>query len=131
MNECRGLEGETDTVVTFDYDGKIPADYYIDDNSFYTNLSNTPRHRISIVAVDRESNESSTLSFYLTEISPHHIAAIKHWGDVRSPSGEKATEYTLPVCPVSVAILDRAATSHNFTVASDDAEARVVGGLFT
>ena len=42
------------------------------------------------------------------------------------PSGEKATEYTLPVCPVSVAILDRAATSHNFTVASDDAEARVV-----
>ena len=42
------------------------------------------------------------------------------------PSGENATELTLPVCPSRVAIFVRVATSHSFTVSSVDPEANSV-----
>ena len=65
VKECRGLEGEKDTVVEFDYDGVIPSDGF-------TNLSDPPGHKITIEAVDTDGNVSRTY-FTLTEISPHRI----------------------------------------------------------
>ena len=66
---CRGLAGEGDAVVEFDYDGSFWA-------GGFTNLSDQPRHHMLIVAVDGKGNVSETNSF-LTEISPYEVATLK------------------------------------------------------
>ncbi len=66
---CRGLAGEGDAVVEFDYDGSFWA-------GGFTNLSDQPRHHMLIVAVDGKGNVSETNSF-LTEISPYKIATLR------------------------------------------------------
>ena len=43
VKACRGLGGEKDTVVEFDYDGVIPSDGF-------TNLSDPAGHPITIEA---------------------------------------------------------------------------------
>ena len=68
VKACRGLGGEKDTVVEFDYDGVIPSDGF-------TNLSDPAGHPITIEAVDTDGNVSSTY-FTLAEISPHHIVSL-------------------------------------------------------
>ena len=68
VKECRGLRGEKDTVVEFDYDGVIPSDGF-------TSLSDPVGHPIIIDAVDTDGNVSRTY-FTLTEISPHHITTL-------------------------------------------------------
>ena len=65
---CRGLGGETDTVVEFDYDGVIPSNRF-------TSLSDTVAHRITIVAVNAAGNAAGG-SVTLVEISPHHIVSL-------------------------------------------------------
>ena len=65
---CRGLTGETDTVVEFDYDGVIPS-------SGRTSLSNPVVHPIDIAAVDMAGNVSE-VSFVHAEVSPQHIATL-------------------------------------------------------
>ena len=65
---CRGLTGETDTVVEFDYDGVIPS-------SGRTSLSNPAVHPIYVAAVDMAGNVSE-VSFVLAEVSPQHIATL-------------------------------------------------------
>ena len=66
---CRGLAGEGDAVVEFDYDGNFWA-------GGFTNLSDQPRHHMLIVAVDGKGNVSETNSF-LTESSPYEIAILR------------------------------------------------------
>ena len=66
VKACRGLAGDRDTVVRFDYDGVIPSDGF-------TNLSDPAIHPISVHAVDTDGNVGYA-SFGLVEISPHHIA---------------------------------------------------------
>ena len=66
VKACRGLKGEKDTIVEFDYDGVIPSDGF-------TNLSDPTGHPIIIEAVDTDGNVSNTDFVTLTEISPHHI----------------------------------------------------------
>ena len=68
VKECRGLGGEKDTVVEFDYDGVIPSDGF-------TSLSDPVGHPITVEAVDTDGNVSHTY-FTLTEISPHHITSL-------------------------------------------------------
>ncbi len=51
VKACRELEGETDAIVEFTYDGVIPSDSS-------TNLSNSLVHPISVAAVDMNGNES-------------------------------------------------------------------------
>ena len=67
VKACRGLAGETDAIVQFDYDGVIPS------NSG-TNLSDSVRHSIYVLAVDTEGNVRGTWIFPLIEISPQLIA---------------------------------------------------------
>ena len=80
VKACRGLGGEKDTVVEFDYDGVIPSDGF-------TSLSDPAGHPIIIEAVDTDGNASETDSVTLTEISPHHIVSLdEHAGLVSSVS---------------------------------------------
>ena len=66
---CRGLTGETDTVVEFNYDGVIP--------SFWrASLSDPALHSMYVAAVDIAGNMSEA-SFNLAETSPQHIAALE------------------------------------------------------
>ena len=77
VKACRGLAGDRDTVVRFDYDGVIPSDGF-------TNLSDPAIHPISVHAVDTDGNVGSA-SFGLVEISPHHITTFdEHTESVHS-----------------------------------------------
>ena len=78
VKECRGLGGEKDTVVEFDYDGVIPSDGF-------TNLSDPAGHPIAIEAVDTDGNVSR-IDFTLAEISAHHITTFPHGAAVLSVS---------------------------------------------
>ena len=79
VKDCRGLGGEKDTVVEFDYDGVIPSDGF-------TSLSDPIGHPITIEAVDTDGNVSRTY-FTLAEISPHHITTLdEHTAEVLSVS---------------------------------------------
>ena len=76
---CRGLKGETDTVVEFDYDGVIPSNRF-------TSLSDTVAHPITIYVVDAAGNAAAR-SFTLVEISPYHIVSLSgHRHSVNSVS---------------------------------------------
>ena len=66
---CRGLAGEKDAVVEFNYDGN----YW---EGGFSRLSDYPRRHLLIVAVDAKGNVSETNSF-LTELSPYEIATIR------------------------------------------------------
>ncbi|MCY3872349.1 MAG: hypothetical protein OXG87_22625, partial [Gemmatimonadetes bacterium] len=70
LKACRGLAGEKDTVVVFEYDGVIPSIGYT------TSLSNPTVHPIYIEAVDTEG-DVSYISFELWEISPQHISTLE------------------------------------------------------
>ncbi len=66
---CQGLDGETDAIVQFDYDGVIPSDSG-------TSLSTLVRHSIFVLAVDTEGNVQGAF-FPLIEISSQLIATLK------------------------------------------------------
>ena len=81
---CRGLAGEKDAVVEFNYDGN----YW---EGGFSRLSDYPRRHLLIVAVDAKGNVSETNSF-LAEISPYEIATLRGEADhinsvVFSPDG--------------------------------------------
>ncbi len=79
LKACRGLRGEKDTIVEFDYDGVIPSDGF-------TSLSDPAGHPITIEVVDIDGNVSGTY-FTLAEISPHHITSLdEHTAAVLSVS---------------------------------------------
>ena len=62
VKACRGLVGETDAIVEFDYDGITPSDKVGTDPEAHTSLSNTPQHKIYVVAVDTDGNRTKTFS---------------------------------------------------------------------
>ena len=65
VKTCQGLEGETDTIVEFSYDGAIPS-------SDLTDLSIPTRHEIQIEAIDVNGNRGS-YSFNLESDSSESI----------------------------------------------------------
>ena len=73
VKACRGLAGNRDTSVRFDYDGVIPSDGY-------TSLSDLVIHPIYVQVVDTDGNVSHT-SFSITESSPYHIASLPGHAD--------------------------------------------------
>ena len=68
--ECRGLAGETDALVEFNYDGAIA-------HQGLTLLSDAVAHRFFVEAVNTDGNWSAYMNFSLTESSPHHIAILE------------------------------------------------------
>ena len=79
VKSCRGLAGESDAIVEFDYDGVIPSDSS-------TSLSDPFEHRIYVEAVDSFGNAGNT-RFELFDISTQRnlIATLEgHTGRVNS-----------------------------------------------
>ncbi len=66
IKACRGLNGETEAVVQFDYDGVIPSSS--DPHGTGTNLSNPSVHNIYVEAVDTGGDVGIT-DFNLFDIS--------------------------------------------------------------
>ena len=74
---CRGLGGEKNALVEFNYDGVWTLDGLI-------LLPDAVAHRFFVDIVDTDGNVSN-ISFGLTESSPHHIATLEgHTAWVRS-----------------------------------------------
>ena len=71
----RGLSGESDAVVEFEYDGDVPSAY---GPSPVSSLSDLIAHPIRIQVVDSEGDVTST-SFMLAEASPYLIANLTDW----------------------------------------------------
>ncbi len=67
--ECRGIAGEKDALIEFDYNGAFTTEGF-------TNLSDSVQHRIHVMAVDTDGNVGDA-SFSLVEISPYHIASLE------------------------------------------------------
>ena len=77
VKACRGLAGEKDTVVEFEYDGAIPS-------SFASSLSNPGAHPIRVAVVDTDG-DVTRMGFVLAEISPHLVATLEGYtGPVHS-----------------------------------------------
>ncbi len=80
VKACHGLSGETDTVVEFNFDGRLPSDNVGTDPEAHTTLSNTANHRIHVVVVDTDGNRTSTASpvYFTLEAghSPQHVATL-------------------------------------------------------
>ena len=99
VKACHGLSGETDTVVEFSFDGRLPSDNVGTSPEAHTTLSNTVQHRFYVVAVDTAGNRTRTTSssaLFTLEAghSPQHIATLERpdfydIGDLAlSPDGE-------------------------------------------
>ena len=73
VKACRGLSGERDTVVEFEYDGVIPSAY---GSSYSSSLSDLAAHLLSLQVVDLEGNLALT-DFSLVEASPYLIATLE------------------------------------------------------
>ncbi len=85
VKACRGLSGERDVVVEFEYDGSIPS-------SSFSSLSDPIVHPIRVRVVDTGGDENWK-DFILSEISSYHIATLEgHSDGVRamavSPDGD-------------------------------------------
>ena len=65
VNACRGLSGERQAVVTFDYNGVIPSQH---NWGTYTSLSHPSVHSMSVLAVDAAGDASQT-QFTLSAIA--------------------------------------------------------------
>ena len=79
IRECRGMSGEREAVVEFDYDGTIPS-------SPASSLSDPVAHPLRLQVVDSEGDASWT-DFVLAELSPRRIASLAgHTGAVTSVS---------------------------------------------
>ena len=77
VKACRGLSGERDRVVDFEYDGTIPS-------SFVSSLSDPIAHPIRVQVVNSEGDAGWT-NFVLSEISPHLVATLEgHTSEVNS-----------------------------------------------
>ncbi len=88
VKACRGVSGEKDAGVEFEYDGVIPSDAR-------TSLSNTVGHTIVVEGVDTDGNVHRE-QYGLAEISPYHIATLEGHTDlvrsvVFSPDGTLAS----------------------------------------
>ena len=75
------LSAETDTVVEFNFDGRLPSDNVGTSPEAHTTLSNTVQHRIHVMAVDTDGNRNnipnSSYQFSLEAgHSPQHIATV-------------------------------------------------------
>ena len=81
VKACRGLSGERDAVVEFEYDGDIPSAY---GSSSVSSVSDLIAHPLHIQVVDSEGDVAWT-NFMLVEVSPYLIATLEgHTEEVAS-----------------------------------------------
>ena len=81
VKACRGLSGERDAVVEFEYDGDVPS---ADGSSHVSSVSDLIAHPLHIQVVDSEGDVTRT-NFMLVEVSPYLIATLEgHTEEVAS-----------------------------------------------
>ena len=119
VKACRGLAGETDAIVQFDYDGVIPSDDF-------TRLWNPDEHPIFIQATDTEGNVGSEYFELLCENCPLTLEKISGDNQQGMPGAEL-------VMPLVVAVRDKngstlGGTPVTFTVTSGKGK---LSGRFT
>ena len=68
VKTCRGLAGEKDSVIAFNYDGVVPSDGR-------TRFSNPVSHPITVMVVDSRGDAESR-DFRLVERSTHYITTL-------------------------------------------------------
>jgi len=73
VQACRGLAGQEETLVGFEYDGKIPS-------SPSSRFSGSPVHVVNTLIVDKEGNDFSK-NLVFAQKSPHRVAYLRqeHW----------------------------------------------------
>ena len=74
---CRGLAGEIEAIVAFEYDGVLPS-------GGSTSLSDFAEHGMRIVVGDRHGNYTTLGKFFLVEVSANYLATLKGHGNVAS-----------------------------------------------
>ena len=83
VKACRGLSGERDAVVEFEYDGDVPSAY---GSSPVSSLSDLVAHPLRVQVVDLEGNVA-WIDFVLAEVSPLLIASFEgHRSEVAAVS---------------------------------------------
>ena len=85
VKACRGLMGEKDAIIEFNYDGLIPSDGS-------TDLYNPVVHRMRAVVVNTDGNWDWTY-FGLSELSSQHIATFQHRSPVPSAAFSQDGEF--------------------------------------
>ena len=85
LKVCRGLMGETNAIVEFDYDGVIPSDGS-------TKLSNPIVHAMRAVVVNTDGDVNSE-HFGLSEFSSQHIVTFPHQLPVTSVAFSQGGEF--------------------------------------
>ncbi len=68
VKACRDVAGETEAVVSFEYDGAIPS-------MAHSSLSNPTSHQLPAKTVDTQGNGSSE-GLIIAQASPHHVATL-------------------------------------------------------
>ena len=73
VQACRGLAGQEETLVGFEYDGKIPS-------SPSSRFSGSPVHVVNTLVVDKEGDHFSK-NLVFAQKSPHRVAYLRqeHW----------------------------------------------------
>ena len=85
VKACRGLMGEKEAIVEFNYDGLIPSDGS-------TDLYNPVVHRMRAVVVNTDGNWDWTY-FGLSELSSQHITTFQHRSPVPSVAFSQDGEF--------------------------------------
>ncbi len=90
--ECRGLAGEQEAIVEFEYSGPTGLLDFDAGGVDFVSLSDDPSHTIFVEATDVDGNVHIAI-FRLGEKSPHHITTLRaHTGPVDtlafSPNGQ-------------------------------------------
>ncbi len=75
---CRGLDGEKDAIVEFEYDVSIPP--------YRRDPSDPEVHSLSIQVVDTDGEVTHGASIGLSKASSYHIATLDHTAYIRSAS---------------------------------------------
>ena len=75
---CRGLDGEKDAVVEFEYDVSIPP--------FRLDPSDPELHSLYVHVVDADGEVTKSVNLNLVETSSYHIATLDHQNYIRSVS---------------------------------------------
>ena len=103
VKACRGLAGDENAVVTFDYNGVIPSAVIEGD---FTSLSTPPRHDIQVRAVDTAGNVSQT-DFVLSAVESESTLPRPQTLDIISGDDQQGATGSALATPIVVEVRDQ------------------------
>ena len=103
VKACRGLAGDENAVVTFDYNGVIPSAVIEGD---FTSLSTPPRHDIQVRAVDTAGNVSQS-DFVLSQVASESTLPRPQTLDIISGDDQQGATGSVLATPIVVEVRDQ------------------------